>query len=144
MASYFVKIGEETIGPFSENEIKAMLRDGKIAGEHLISTDRQNWSFAGELATAAPTMPMTPSAEPPVENHLVWSILVTLLCCWPLGIGGIVKSIEVNQKLAEGDYKGAREASEKAKNWCIASASSGAVILFFWFVFTFFEVILSV
>jgi len=56
-----------------------------------------------------------------IPNHLFPAILVTILCCpcWPLGIVAIVQAARVNGLIAQGDYEGARRASESAKMWCI-------------------------
>ena len=52
-----------------------------------------------------------------VENHLVKAIIVTVLCCLPMGIVAIVYAASVNGKLQAGDYAGAVEASQKANSW---------------------------
>ena len=46
-----------------------------------------------------------PSSTPP-KNWLVESILVTIFCCLPFGIAGIVFASQVNSKWAAGDYNG--------------------------------------
>ena len=48
---------------------------------------------------------VTPEKMPRVENYLVFSILVTLLCCLPLGIAAIIKSSQVDKELAIGNYE---------------------------------------
>ncbi len=50
-----------------------------------------------------------------VPNYMVQSILVTLCCCLPLGIVGIVKAGEVNNRLAAGDLEGALKASRTVR-----------------------------
>ena len=57
----------------------------------------------------------SPSAPP--KNWLVESILVTLFCCLPFGIAGIVFAAQVNSKWAAGDYNGALQASKDAGKW---------------------------
>ena len=60
------------------------------------------------------------SGDEVIPNYLVQAILVTLCCgCWPLGIVAIVQAAKVNGLIAQGDYEGARRASESAKMWCI-------------------------
>ncbi len=54
---------------------------------------------------------------PPPNNHMAFAILATVLCCLPLGIVGIVKASEVNNKWAVGDYAGARGAAESARKF---------------------------
>jgi hypothetical protein len=63
----------------------------------------------------------------------VWAILSTLFCCLPLGIASIVFASQVDSKWAQGDYTGAREASEKAKRFAMIAAGVGiaGIILFF-------------
>lgn len=59
-----------------------------------------------------------PSSAPVIPNYLVQSILVTVLCCLPLGIPAIVFAAQVDGKKAAGDIAGAQEASKKAKLFC--------------------------
>lgn len=58
-----------------------------------------------------------PPAGPPPKNWLVESILVTIFCCLPFGIVGIVNAANVNSRLAVGDYAGAVQASQQAGKW---------------------------
>jgi hypothetical protein len=53
----------------------------------------------------------------PPKNWLVESILVTIFCCLPFGIVGIVNASQVNAKYAAGDYDGAQRASNEAGKW---------------------------
>ncbi|MBS1731177.1 MAG: CD225/dispanin family protein [Bacteroidetes bacterium] len=54
---------------------------------------------------------------PPPKNWLVESILVTLFCCLPFGIAGIIFATQVNTKFQVGDYAGALQASKDAGKW---------------------------
>ncbi|HEV3250305.1 MAG TPA: CD225/dispanin family protein, partial [Puia sp.] len=56
--------------------------------------------------------PPNPPTQP--KNWLVESILVTLFCCLPFGIAGIVFAAQVSSKWASGDYAGALQASKDA------------------------------
>jgi len=51
------------------------------------------------------------------KNYLIESILVTIFCCQPFGIVGIVYASQVNSKFDAGDYQGAQTASKEAKKW---------------------------
>lgn len=62
-----------------------------------------------------------------VPNYLVYAILVTLFCCLPFGIVGIVYAAQVNGKLAGGDYQGALAASKNAKTWTLVGFICGLV-----------------
>jgi ABC-type Fe3+ transport system permease subunit len=59
-----------------------------------------------------------------IPNYLVQAILVTLCCCWPLGI---VNAAQVNSKLQRGDIAGAEAASNSARTWCWVSFILGLV-----------------
>lgn len=65
---------------------------------------------------------------PPVNNYLVFSILVTILCCLPCGIAAIIYSNKVNTCMAMGDYAGAQAAANSAKNWNIVGAIGGGLV----------------
>ncbi len=64
-----------------------------------------------------------------IPNYLVQAILVTIFCCWPLGIVAIIKAASVNSKIGAGDVQGAMQASAEAKKWCWITAGSGLVIM---------------
>ena len=62
------------------------------------------------------------------KNYLVESILITIFCCQPFGIVGIVFSSQVNSKYAIGDYEGALRASKEAKKWTTWGFVTGLVL----------------
>lgn len=74
---------------------------------------------------------MNPGGPPP-KNWLVESILVTLFCCLPFGIVGIINAASVNTKHAAGDYAGAQEASATAGKWTKIGffAGLGVIVLY--------------
>lgn len=57
----------------------------------------------------------TASAKP--KNWLVESILVTIFCCLPFGIVGIINAVKVNKAYEEGNEQEALEASANAAKW---------------------------
>ncbi|MES2828652.1 MAG: CD225/dispanin family protein [Bacteroidota bacterium] len=61
--------------------------------------------------------PFGGAPTPQPKNWLVESILVTLFCCLPFGIAGIVNAANVNSKYSVGDYAGAQAASAAAGKW---------------------------
>ena len=77
----------------------------------------------------------------PPDNNLVWAIVSTMLCCWPLGIVSIIKSTKVNTLWIQGDYTGAQKSANDAKKWAIYSAV-GAVL--FWVIYIAVMVVLGV
>ena len=61
-----------------------------------------------------------PYSQPPMprpKNWLVESILVTIFCCLPFDIAGIVNAAQINSRYDRGDYQGALEASKQAGKW---------------------------
>jgi hypothetical protein len=68
----------------------------------------------------AQTLTDTPYQQQPTappKNWLVEAILVTIFCCLPFGIVGIVFASQVNSKYSAGDYNGALLASRDAGKW---------------------------
>lgn len=65
---------------------------------------------------------------PKPDNYLVWSILVTVLCCLPFGIVAIIKSTSVDSAYNAGNLPAAQAAAADAKKWCIIGAASGAIV----------------
>lgn len=71
------------------------------------------------------------------KNYLVESILVTIFCCLPFGIAGIVFASQVNSKFASGDFEGAQRASADAKKWMKWGLFSGIAIVVLYAIFVF-------
>lgn len=68
------------------------------------------------------------SQQPPLpKNYIVWSVLVTVLCCFVPGIVAIIFSSQVTSKYYSGDYEGARRASRNAEIWIIISFVLGVI-----------------
>ena len=82
-------------------------------------------------APAAPQPIATAAARPatPPPNYMVWAVLTTLFCFFPLGIASIVFASQVTSKFNAGDLEGAERASTKAKQFAIYAAIAGAVLL---------------
>ena len=68
------------------------------------------------------------------DSNLIWAILATLLCCWPMGIYAIVCATKVDKLYNSGDYAGAQQASDDAKKWAMYSAIAGIVIFIIAFI----------
>ncbi len=65
---------------------------------------------------------------PEPDNHLVWAILCTVLCCLPFGIVSLVYSNKVSGLWSQGRYGEAQAAADDAKKWAIIGAIVGGVI----------------
>jgi 4-amino-4-deoxy-L-arabinose transferase-like glycosyltransferase len=66
-----------------------------------------------ENLNMAPPGPKGPFSE----NWLVEAILVTLLCCLPFGVVGIIFAAQVNTKQQAGDMEGAEKSRREAAKW---------------------------
>lgn len=86
-----------------------------------------NNAYNGHNAYGNPRANMNSTRKP--DDYLVWAILTTILCCLPFGVVSIVYASKVNSLWTAGQYDEARDASQKAKNWAIASAAVSAVCL---------------
>ena len=62
------------------------------------------------------------------DNHLVWAILCTVLCCLPFGIVSLVYSNKVSGLWSQGRWAEAQAAADDAKKWAIIGAIVGAIV----------------
>ncbi len=77
-----------------------------------------------------------PSAVPPCPpTYLALSIIVTLVCCLPFGIVGIINSNNVSKEYASGNYAGAQEASKQAKTWSIVGICCGSLWVIIYIIY---------
>ncbi len=60
-------------------------------------------------------------------TYLVFSIVVTLLCCIPFGIIGIVNAANVTSRFNAGDIQGASKASRNARLWSTIALCCGII-----------------
>lgn len=72
------------------------------------------------LQETAPTEPCPP-------NYLVWTVLVTVMCCVPLGVISLIYSSQVKTKYNAGDIEGAKKASSKTELWLILAFVLGLI-----------------
>jgi hypothetical protein len=77
------------------------------------------------------------NAQKPPKNWLIESILVTIFCCLPLGIVGIINASKVESKFYAGDIAGANQASADAGRWTKIGffVGIGGIVLYVIFVF---------
>ena len=73
-----------------------------------------------------------------IDSGMIKAVLVTVLCCLPLGIVAIIKSSEVSGKLAVGDIAGAKASAEESHSW-----SNWGILLTIIFVILYFFLLLS-
>jgi hypothetical protein len=83
------------------------------------------------------TPPPAAGATESVPNYLIPAI-ISIFCCLPLGIVGVIFAAQVNGKVAAGDLQGAMDASKKAKLFSFIAIGLGvagwACYLIFWVI----------
>ena len=133
MKQYYYSDGLDKRGPFTLEELK---------GQN-ISRNTMVWHYPMEKWLAAEQLPELqelfsneppsmqspgsqersrafthnyPGGKPP-RTWLVESILVTIFCCLPFGIVGIVNAARVETRFSSGDIEGAKRSSREAGKW---------------------------
>jgi heme/copper-type cytochrome/quinol oxidase subunit 2 len=86
-----------------------------------------------ENLNMAPPGPKGPFSE----NWLVEAILVTILCCLPFGVAGIIFAAQVNTKQQAGDMEGAEKSRREAAKWTKIGFWVGIAWLILVFLFYF-------
>lgn len=120
------------------------------------SVEDLNFLFEGDLDTEVPPTPIRVQPDqqtkqntayasnqrsvsdevmPMPKNWLVESILITVLCCLPFGIVGILSASKVESRYREGDYEGALKSSKEAKKWTIVGFVSSVIFYIFYILF---------
>jgi hypothetical protein len=70
------------------------------------------------------TPPPSSGAPASVPNYLIPAI-ISLFCCLPLGVVGVIFAAQVNGKVAAGDTAGAMDAAKKAKMFSFIAIGLG-------------------
>ncbi|MDE6695945.1 MAG: phosphoribosylglycinamide formyltransferase [Muribaculaceae bacterium] len=82
-------------------------------------------SISPTAPTSTTSMALTKEGMPP--TYLVWSVIMTILCCTIPGIVAIINSAQVSSKFYQGDIEGASRASRNAEIWIIVSFVLGVI-----------------
>ena len=147
---YYYTDGATNYGPFSLEQ----LREKNITPATKIwYSGLSGWTSASEIpelagilaSTPPPVNPPPPQYTPstginfiqnkPPKTWLVESILVTLFCCLPFGIAGIIYASRVESKYYAGDHAGAQEASNEAGKWTKIGFWIGLGILILYIIY---------
>ncbi len=152
MEQYYYTDGKERYGPFTLDQ----LRERNIGLETLVwkegmpdwvaaknVSDLQALFEASDNLQPPVSLPYAPLPELPPKNWLVESILVTILCCLPLGIVGIVNATKVESLWNTGQKEAALKASNEAKKWVKIGFICGLVGIGLYLLF-FFGVLASI
>lgn len=147
MEKYYIMIDGQQQGPFTKQEI---INNSFSPESYIYSKSLGGWKKISEIPdfyhkidvppTYIPSPPTNIPSPPPnnptsqPKTWLLESILATLFCCLPLGIVGIVNAAKVETRYKAGDYAGAIEASENAKNWINWSLGVGIIVMIIYFI----------
>ncbi|MFD0975552.1 CD225/dispanin family protein [Salinimicrobium gaetbulicola] len=124
MKDYYYSDGLQKHGPFSLEELRAK----KLTRNTMVwRSSMEKWipaeqmpelegTFREESAQSVDQQPNLQYERPP-RTWLVESILVTVFCCLPFGIAGIVNAARVESRFNCGDISGAERSSEEAGKW---------------------------
>ena len=146
---YFYLNGDVKIGPLSLDALKS----APVSLTTFVwNNSLPDWVEAGSLpelaAIFAPAPPPPPPPapnynpnnyatggninnpqKPPMpESYLVWTVLTTIFCCWPIGIFSIIYAAKVSSAYHIGDYEGSMKASANAKKIMIVNICTGILI----------------
>lgn len=133
---YYILVNNVKEGPFQEEELKQKGITGNTMVWCVGMTDWKKATEVPELASILQQMP----PEPPQNNRvmpktwLVESILVTVLCCLPFGIIGIINATKVENLYLSGKYDMAEYYSNQAKKWTMWGLISSLVIGVLYFI----------
>lgn len=143
---YWVSINNNQVGPMSLDEVIALnpsanmlvwhpgMPDWDKAANlpelaHLFGADYEECVDSQTIETEPQPQPQqeTAPAEPCPPNYLVWTVLVTVMCCVPLGVISLIYSSQVKTKYNAGDIEGAKKASSKTELWLILAFVLGLI-----------------
>lgn len=107
-----------------EPNVPPMCNQPSGAMNYSMNQGGYNPQYAGGYAAASPTVDEAPKCPP---TNLVWAIISTICCCWPLGVVGIIFAYLTKKKYKEGDYPKAEKFSEYGAWAIIASIIIGLI-----------------
>lgn len=137
---YYILLNGTKQGPFSLEELYSK----NISPTTMIwKTGASDWVMAKDMPELTDLLSQLPP-EPPKSNAgnnyqmpktwLVESILVTLFCCLPFGIVGIVYSTQISSYFNHGNYASAEEASRNAGKWTKIGFFTGLAVYVLYFI----------
>lgn len=128
---YYIIIGKTKLGPFPKEEL---VQKGITTNSLVWCAGMSEWKKASEVADLADILQQMPP-EPPQSMRIMprtWlleSILITLFCCLPFGIVGIINATRVENLYLSGQYDMAEYYSREAKKWTIWGLVSSIILV---------------
>ncbi len=144
MAQYYYTDGKERFGPFSVEELKVK----NIEPHTLVWKEGlPDWVAANTLSDLNVLFPIDPEESTTTQkthpqhglpvapkNWLIESVLVTIFCCLPLGIVGIILALLVDTLWKEGHNEAAERLSLEAGRWVKYGVIFGVIALILYFL----------
>lgn len=156
---YYIVENNQPVGPF---EVEELVAKGVTPNDLVWCEGMSQWSPAStvkeimcalnptpEIPAGVPQyvqppfdanntpQPMYNENVPPMPNTwLVPAILVTLGCCAPFGIAGVVFAARVETLWNNGKYAEAESASRTAKKWTTIGFICGFIVYVLYYIFT--------
>lgn len=151
MSQYYYTDGKERYGPFSLEQ----LRERNLTSETLVWKEgMSDWQPAKNLSDLNSLFFSTETFQPPIsipytppppgvapKNWLVESIIVTILCCLPLGIVAIINATKVETLWNTGQHDAALKASQEAGKWVKIGLISAVVLWGLYFIAIIFGIV---
>lgn len=140
--------GSNRVGPLTLEELK----ERNVTGQTMVwFQGLGDWQPAGSvpelkdvLSLEPPEISISKTIDTPVKatinqqppkTWLTESILVTLLCCMPFGVVGIVNAAKVESRFYAGDIEGANRYSAEAGKWTKVSFWIGILVIVLYVIF---------
>ena len=131
MSEYYIYINKVKAGPYKLEELsyKPLTPETLVWCEGFV--DWRQAKDVPELTDMLSKIPPEPKITPNQPMPKTWfleSLLVTIFCCLPFGIIGIIESNNVESMYRSGRYELAVYYSQKAKKWALWGFFSAAVL----------------
>ena len=117
------------ISPNAASEMESPLGAASFETSDNSGAYRETANPYDSPSAASPYPPTGWEETANVPDYLIWNVLSTLFCCMPIGVAGIIFSIQTNSAKARGDYEAATRASSTAKTLLIVGACVGGLQL---------------
>lgn len=136
---YYILINNIKEGPYQKEEL---LHKG-IDGDTLVwCTGMTEWKKAREIPELDSIISQLPPEPPKAprssaimpKTWLLESILVTIFCCLPFGIVGIVYASKVEEHFINGNYQEAEFYSAQAKKWTLWGLLAAVILVLLYFI----------
>ncbi len=139
LKQYYLSQNGERKGPYTFEELKTI----PLTARTLVWIDgEEGWKTAEQIEELRSLLNLSLEQENgykqtfiPAKTWLLESIIVTIICCLPFGVIGIVYAVKVQMMNTEKQMDLAQKYSDKAKNWILWGIAAGLVAYVFMLAF---------